>query len=107
MRLLGITHTVVGELLAEKWSLPKDIRLSIRHHTNGFVNEDYNPLVAAIHIANVASSVFGLGYKWEHVIPKPNIEIWKHINLPTNFFEQSIQKIYYDYEESTKLLLKN
>ena len=106
LKLLGVTHTVVGEILAERWRLPKNIRECIRYHTSGFVNESFNNLVGSVHIGNIVSSALGLGYGWEHIVPKPNIEVWKNLNLPDNFFASNIQNIEFDYTESIQLLLK-
>lgn len=106
MKVIGMTHTVIGDLLAEKWRLPMPIRLAIRHHTNGFVNEEYHPIVASVHISNIAASTMGLGYKWLHIVHQPNIEVWKKLNLQEDFFEKNMNNIFIDYVESTNLLLK-
>jgi HD-like signal output (HDOD) protein len=107
MKLLGITHTVIGELIAEKWSLPKSIKNSIRYHNTGIVNGEIDHLVSSVHIANIASSILGLGYRWEHLVPQPNYIVWKELNLSKDFFKMNIKKILNDYDESIKLLLKN
>ncbi len=107
MRILGLTHTVVGELLAEKWNLPKQIKNAIRYHNTGFVNGSFNHLVSSVHIANIAANAFGLGNKWEYIIPTPNINVWNYLNLDKNFFKDNIKKILNDFEESVILLLKN
>ncbi len=107
MRILGLTHTVVGELLAEKWNLPKQIKNAIRYHNTGFVNGSFNHLVSSVHIANIAANAFCLGNKWEYIIPTPNINVWNYLNLDKNFFKDNIKKILNDFEESVILLLKN
>lgn len=107
MKLIGITHTVVGDLLAEKWRLPIPIRQAIRYHNIGFVNEEYHPLVASVHISNIAASTLGYGNKWEYVVQQPNIEVWKKLELQNDFFKNNIENIYLDYIESSNLLLKN
>ncbi len=107
MKLIGMTHTVIGDLLAEKWRLPIPIRLAIRHHTTGFVNDEYHPVVGAVHIANISASTLGLGYKWMHYVHQPNIEAWKYLGLREDFFEMNINSIHLDYTESVNLLLKN
>jgi HD-like signal output (HDOD) protein len=107
LKLLGITHTIAGEILAEKWRLPLIIRQSIRYHNTGFVDTAFNQLVSSVHIANIASSAFGLGYNWEHLIPLPNLEVWKKLSLPESFFSGILNTLYYDYYDSVNILLKH
>jgi len=107
MKFIGMTHTVIGDLLAEKWRLPIPIRLAIRHHTTGFVNDEYNPVVGSVHIANIAASTLGLGYQWDYIVHQPNIEVWKKIGLADDFFAKNVNNIFMDYVESINLLLKN
>jgi HD-like signal output (HDOD) protein len=106
LKIFGITHTVAGEILAEKWRLPLCIRECIRYHHTGFVDGEYNQLVSSVHIANITSSAFGLGYNWEHIIPVPNIEVWENISLNDSFFSNIQNTLYYDYNDSVNSLLK-
>jgi HD-like signal output (HDOD) protein len=107
LKFFGITHTVAGEILAEKWRLPVCIRQAIRYHTTGYVDGDFNQLVSSVHIANITSSAFGLGYNWEHIIPVPNIEVWEKLSLHDSFFSSIINTLYYDYYDSVNILLKH
>jgi HD-like signal output (HDOD) protein len=104
---LGITHTVIGELLAEKWMLPLNMRNSIRYHPTGEVNGEVDRIVGTVHIANLAAPMFGLGITGDPVIPKPNIKVWDTIKLPEHFFAVNVKHILFSYKESVRLLLKS
>jgi putative nucleotidyltransferase with HDIG domain len=100
---LGITHTVAGDLIAEKWKLPQNIRYAIKYHYIGSVNNNPDLLTGSVHLADVAARFFELGDPGDNIVPEPNFEIWNYINLPDNFFSSMIQKIMLDYEESVLL----
>lgn len=101
--LMGITHTVAGELIAEKWKLPSSIKNAIRHHHTGSSDGSPDILTACVHIANTAARMFGLGESGDAIIPEPNVSIWKILNLPQDFFTQVYPRIIHDYEEAIKL----
>ena len=103
---LGITSAVAGELLAEKWRLPLNIRNSIRYKSVGIVDNKIDPTTACVHLANITADFLGLGLSDELVIQRPNAQIWTHLNLPDNFFIDFRERIIQDYEESTDLLLR-
>ena len=103
---LGITSAVAGELLAEKWRLPLNIRNSIRYKSVGIVDNKIDTTTACVHLANITADFLGLGLSDELVIQRPNAQIWTHLNLPDNFFIDFRERIIQDYEESTDLLLR-
>jgi HD-like signal output (HDOD) protein len=106
LKLLGLTHTVIGELLADKWRLPTSIKQTIRYHTNGFADEEFDHLIASVHVANIAANMYGMGYSWESIVPEPNLELWDKLSLSSNFFTYNIERIMTDYTESEGLLLR-
>jgi HD-like signal output (HDOD) protein len=104
-KLLGITHTVIGEMLTEKWRLPNSIKNAIRYHTTGMVDNTFDHLVGTVHIANIVANMYGMGYSWENIVPEPNIEIWNKMNLPEKFFTNNYNYITMEFNESLSLLL--
>ncbi len=96
---IGINHTEIGELIAEKWNLPENIRNVTRYHENGLVEGGFEKTTAVIHIANVASHMLlfsetnGMG-----LIPEPNINVWELLGLPDNLFDEIEQIVFESYE---------
>lgn len=105
LKIIGITNSVIGDLLAERWKLPLQIRQTIRYHYAGLVNNEFNPIVASVHIANIAATAIGFGYRWEFIVNQPNIEVWDKLKLSESFFKDNINTINLDFIESTNLLL--
>jgi putative nucleotidyltransferase with HDIG domain len=106
LKFLGITHTVVGDLLAEKWKLPINIRDVISNLYTGKVSGKLSLLVSCVHVANIASTLLEFGDNNEEIVPKPNKEVWEFLKLPDNYFTKNIDEIYKQYQESVALLLK-
>lgn len=106
-RLFGITHTVAGELLAEKWKLPLSIRNAIKYHYIGIVDGKVDPMVACVHIADIVAVLLELGQAGDDVVPEPNREIFDSLDLPENIFTTMLPKILTDYEESISMILTN
>jgi HD-like signal output (HDOD) protein len=105
-KILGITHNVVGEILATKWNLPLSIRNSIRYHENGIVENSFKSIVATTHIANITAMMFGLGFDDFIPIPEPNRAAWEVLNLNDDFFTLSNSMITVTYSDSVNMLLK-
>lgn len=104
--VLGISHTIAGELLAQKWKLPISIRNAIRyHHTGTLPSGDPDIMLAAIHIADITARALELGYAGDDMIPEPNKRAWEILNLPSNFFTQMSERIHSDYRELVALIL--
>lgn len=106
IKMLGITHNVVGELLANKWNLPNSIKNAVRYHESGNVDNSYKDLVASVHIANMASLMYGFGVTDEVPIPEPNKNAWELLQLSENFFTSSYPLMLSSYNDTVNLLIK-
>ncbi len=105
--ILGITHTIAGQMLAEKWKLPRLLVNAISYHNTGMVNGRVDFLVATLHIANIIATALEFGVSFEEIIPQPNILVWEKLNFPEGAIKNAIPKIIQDYNEYTEILLSN
>ena len=105
--ILGVTHTVAGELVAEKWKLPLTIRESIRNHYSGMVNNKPDKLTSCVHIANIIAHCLEFGSSGDEIIQEPNLEALKSLDLPNDIFTVLLPKITSDYDESLVLFQLN
>lgn len=105
--ILGITHTMVGQLLAEKWKLPRSLINAISFHNTGLVNGRVEFLVATLHLANIIALALELGVSFEEIIPQPNVLIWEKLNFPEGAIKNAIPKIMQDFNDSVEILLTN
>jgi len=106
-KVLGMTHNIAGELIAEKWKLPAEIKLAIRYHNNGMTSEGFDNLTACIHLANIVARILEFGNGGDNIKPQPNRIIWNYIDFPNKPFTGSYQKIKSDFETSTQLFSLN
>jgi len=65
-KVLGMNHARAGKYLAEKWNLPNPLMLSIQHHhhpskMNVLPNAPEGPIVTAVHLADLFTSMLGNG----------------------------------------------
>jgi len=62
---LGFTHAESGRILGEAWKLPPAVIEVIAFHHDLTGNDNRNPLVALVHIADLMCRYRGLGYGYE------------------------------------------
>ncbi len=99
-KLLGVTHNVAGELIADKWKLPPEMKKAIRFHYIGKTDEGFDRLAACVHIADIAARMMDYGFPGDSLVQEPNYEIWDYLSLPKSFFTDYHKKIMLDYETS-------
>jgi putative nucleotidyltransferase with HDIG domain len=57
----GLDHAMLGAEIARCWSLPEDLVNAIAHHHEPHAAQDRPQLAAAIHVADVAMMLLGIG----------------------------------------------
>ncbi len=106
IKVFGIDHTVVGQMLAEKWKLPQSIQDTIRQHHNGVVHSgEPNKLVAAVHIGDITARMLELGNPGDSLIPEPSNKAWESLSIPKGFFCLMRKKINEDFTQTVRLML--
>ena len=103
--VLGVTHTAVGEILAQKWQLPPSISNSIRFHVTGTADGKPDPLTASVHLANIIARCLSLGHAGDDIIPEPNEVIWDILKLPKGSIVGMQQQIHQDFQEAAASIL--
>ncbi len=105
-KILGMTHTVVGELIAEKWKLPTTIKNCIGYHNKGFVDGCFDRLSGIVHVADIAAHMLNLDNSYDStIIPKPNKQVWEYLNPDTELFTRIYPEVDRDYFETSSILL--
>ncbi len=66
-RVLGMDHTRVGELLAQKWSLPTALTDAIRFHHRPEESGNNQPLTTTVYLADLLMSRFHPGLELERM----------------------------------------
>lgn len=102
---IGMTHTLAGKLLAERWRLPKPIQDVISNQYTGIKEGKSDNLVATVHLANVVASMLELGKTGDEVIPAINNKVYEVLKLQPRFFTKALPVIIKEYQDSVGLLL--
>lgn len=101
----GINHLNAGALVAEKWSLPDNIRQTIENHNDGKVNGEYNEQVACVHLADKIANVLELGVPTLFVVNRPVPELWEFLNVEPGMLESLYPEIMDAYIQSVSISL--
>ncbi|MBN1757962.1 MAG: HDOD domain-containing protein [Chitinispirillaceae bacterium] len=68
--ILGISHTDIGRILADKWALPLDLEYALVFHHEPMKADSLIDLVTTVHVANTLSHAIGMGL-WENETVTP------------------------------------
>lgn len=102
--VLGITHSLIAQLLSEKWKLPKDISTMFENQYSGVVDGKFHSHSTIVHLAMVASSMLRIGDSGTDLIPTLNKDIWKHIDIDKQFFTKNLPVFKREVIEMRELL---
>lgn len=105
MDMFGIDHTTAGDLMAEKWKLPSAVRTSIKYHSSGLADGEYNPELACLHIANILARALELGNPGDNLVHRPNEEVVKRMGLPDKALTELSKRLAINYENASMILL--
>jgi putative nucleotidyltransferase with HDIG domain len=59
--LFGFDHAELGSEMARRWNFPEPLIAAIRYHHNPAEAGEYAPLAAAVHVADAAMMMMGVG----------------------------------------------
>jgi putative nucleotidyltransferase with HDIG domain len=82
MEFFGLDHAIIGAELVRRWKLPEHIASVIEnHHVPSKANEEIRILTYAVHTADAAMTLFGIGigrdsFKYELDKSTPEIILW-------------------------------
>jgi len=79
--VLGVDHCVIGEMLAERWHLPLELKEVIRHHHDVEHASVAPVLVSIVNLTDILCRMRGLGYGFDEL---RQVDLsaeygWKHI----------------------------
>lgn len=106
-KVIGISSSLGGEMLAQKWKLPLTIIDIIKYYQTGTISDKINLNVAIIHIADIVAAMLELGGDGRIYINKPNNIVWQNLQLPKNFFSTNYNRIISETNEQCSIFLNN
>ncbi len=103
--IFGMNHMEAGGLFAQKWNLPEQIILSIKHHDNGMVDATPDFFCSTVHLANVFIRLINIGFPGDSLSPEPNKQAVKILQLPKDSFTEIEPELWNSYNETVQMLL--
>jgi HD-like signal output (HDOD) protein len=102
-KILGCTHTHLGNRLLNKWKLPIVLTDNVYFHHNP--SSASNPTMAsAMQMADIIIHGLGIGHSAEHIVPAFNDKAWEQLNLPINSIRFIIGQARHQVENFRDLL---
>ena len=92
--VLGLDHTEVGGIVADKWNLPSALIKAIRFHHDPTRAHESMRVAATVHLADVFCRALDMGNGGDGKIPCINEEPWKLLN----FNKLTIKKVFFEME---------
>lgn len=102
--VLGINHSIIAQLLAEKWKLPRDFVVMFENQYNGLQDGKFHTYSTIVHLAMVASSMFRIGDAGTDLVPTLNKDIWNQMDIDKNFFSRNLSVFKKEVFEMKQLL---
>lgn len=99
-KILGTTHTVVGELLAEHWKLPNAMKNAIRNYQTGMVNQTPELLTSSVHIGYIVAQALEFGNSGDRIIERPNPLVWPVLKLRSGALLDSFDSLTERYQQA-------
>ena len=103
-QIFSMTRHTVGEMIADKWKLPLNLKNVIRYHHIGIIDGKTDELIACVHLANIIAKMINLHYIQNPLIPVPNFQIWTKLNFEKNVLKNLFSVIIDSYISSLSIL---
>lgn len=92
-RILGYDHAQVGGLVAKEWNLPEVLREAVSFHHQPEKAEENPEVVSIVHIADVISSMVGVGAGADGLANRVHQFAVSTINLQTDDVYRIVEKL--------------
>ena len=103
-QIFSMTRHTVGEMIADKWKLPLNLKNVIRYHHIGIIDGKTDELIACAHLANIIAKMLNLHYLQNPLIPIPNFQIWTKLNFEKHVLKNLFSVIMDSYISSLSIL---
>ena len=96
---VGISHTEIGGLIAEKWNFPDELKIPIANHHNPLIShDDFKILTYMVYLANMLCGVESKKYNYNYI----ETTVLNYFKLNTEYklksFHDKIRANYNDHQ---------
>lgn len=100
-KVLGTDHAEVGAAIARHWKFPEKLAVAIEKHHN--VDEDPDPLLDAVHIANAVAKLIGVGLGSEQMNMEISSDAYQRLGIRDTGLESLCVKVKFELAEAEEL----
>ena len=97
--VLGYTHAMVGELLAERWNLPSKLVNAIAYHHMPELGAEFSREAAIVHLADILCRAMDIGSGGDNKIPPLDRNAWQDLDLKLKAIEPIVEEIGMEFED--------
>jgi len=105
--MIGMNHAEVGAKIAEMWHFPEEIVTAIRLHHSPEMASDNDEITPIVHLANIITTLLGIGAGVDTFANKGKSEILKKCGLNGNDVQKIMVAFYEIYYNIQDLLTGN
>jgi putative nucleotidyltransferase with HDIG domain len=103
--MLGVNHTEVGKMIAEKWRLsPETYECILNHHEPGMAGEGNYKIVAAIYMANTYCNLNEIGFSGNRYASKIDVGVLDKTGVTEEFLDNLFDTISEEVEKASIFL---
>lgn len=104
-KIIGITHSEVGKMIAEKWRLTGETyECILHHHDPNMASEENFKLVASISIANTFCNVNQIGFSGNRYAKKNDDYILSSVGVTEEYLDEVFETISAEIEKASVFL---
>lgn len=98
-RVLGCTHSEIGEFLAERWNLPPKLGTVIACHHRPEDAGRFAQETAIIHFADILCRALSLGSGGDRKMPRLNPAAWETLELKVEHIEPIMEELIREFKD--------
>ncbi len=99
--ILGFTHAAVAQELVSLWNLPNTLTTAVAcHHNPNRAGNAGGVYADIVHIADILTHVFEIGYSGEQFVPPLVPDAWERVGLRKSMLEAVFEKMEEQFEET-------
>lgn len=103
--ILGITHTEVGRMIAEKWRLTdENYECILHHHSPDLASKENAVLVSVVSIANVYCDINQIGFSGNRYAKMIDHEMLREVGVTEEYLDDLFESISSEIEKASIFL---
>ncbi len=102
--VLGIDHGDIGYMLAEKWSLPRDIQEAIGLHHCPWNAKENRTMCATVYLSDILCRALDIGYGGDSLVPEIDPKALNLLGIEPLFIKDCLEDIDLEMERARTFL---